>query len=65
MSVFSARALSLVEQIEVNPSDSGLEEELDALRALWRSLDDSERASAAGAARALAEAQAGAAPPPP
>jgi ATP-dependent DNA helicase RecQ len=62
---FSTRALLLVDQIEANSSDSGLEEELDALRALWRSLEDSERAEAAGAARALAEARVSAAPPPP
>jgi ATP-dependent DNA helicase RecQ len=62
MNDFSTRARSLVEWIELNPSDPGLEQELDALRALWRSLPDAERASAAGAARALAEARAAAAP---
>ena len=36
-------------------------EELDSLRALWRSLPGAERAEALDAARALAEAQAGAA----
>jgi len=61
MSDFSVRARLLVEQIEANPSDAGLEEELDALRGLWRSLRESERAEAAEAARALAEAQRGAA----
>ena len=65
MSDFSTRALLLVEQIEANPSDSGLDEQLEALRVLWRSLEDSERAEAAGAARALAEARVRAAPPPP
>jgi len=64
VSDFSNRARVLVEHIEAHPSDPTLEEELDSLRALWRSLDASERAEAAGAARALAEAQAGAAPPP-
>ncbi len=44
MSDFSTRARSLVEHIELNPSDPGLEEELDALRGLWRSLDGGERA---------------------
>jgi ATP-dependent DNA helicase RecQ len=61
MSDFAARAHSLVELIELNPSDAGLEEELDSLRALWRSLGDSERAEAADAARELAEAREGAA----
>jgi ATP-dependent DNA helicase RecQ len=61
MSDFSVRARLLVEQIEANPSDAGLEGELDALRGLWRSLRESERAEAAEAARALAEAQRGAA----
>ncbi|MBV9944359.1 MAG: hypothetical protein JO262_19675, partial [Solirubrobacterales bacterium] len=61
MTDFSTRARSLVERIEANPSDPGLEEELVALRAVWRSLEGSERAEAAGEARALAEAQAGAA----
>jgi RecQ family ATP-dependent DNA helicase len=65
MSDFSTRALLLVEQMGANPSDSGLEEQLEALRVLWRSLEDSERAEAAGAARALAEARVRAAPPPP
>ena len=64
MSDFSTRARSLVEHIELNPSDPGLEEELDALRSLWRSLPQAQRAEAAGAAQALASAQAGAAPPP-
>ncbi len=61
MSDFSVRARLLVEQIEANPSDAGLEEELDALRGLWRSLREPERAAAADAARALAEAQRGSA----
>ena len=65
MTDFSNRAQVLVEHLSVNPSDPGLEEELDSLRALWRSLSASERAEAAGAARALAEAQADAAAPPP
>ncbi len=60
---FSARARSLAHRIEFDRSDPGLAEELDALRALWRSLPGAERAEAAVAARALAEAQAGTAPP--
>ncbi len=63
MSDFSTRARSLVEHIELNPSDPGLEEELDALRALWRALPEAERVEAAGPARALAAARAGAAQP--
>ena len=63
MSDFSTRTRALVEQIELNPSDPGLEAELDALRALWRSLPEAERAEAAGAARALARARTAAAPP--
>ncbi|HTX30788.1 MAG TPA: ATP-dependent DNA helicase RecQ [Solirubrobacteraceae bacterium] len=63
MTDFSARARLLVEQIELNPGDPGIEEELDSLRALWRSLPEADRAQAAGAARALAGAQAGAAAP--
>jgi ATP-dependent DNA helicase RecQ len=62
MSDFSIRARALVEHIGLNPSDPGLEEELDALRTLWRSLPDAERAEAAGAAGELATAQADAAP---
>jgi ATP-dependent DNA helicase RecQ len=58
MSDFSARARSLVHRIESNRSDPRLAEELDLLRAVWRSLPRVERAEAADAARALAEAQA-------
>jgi RecQ family ATP-dependent DNA helicase len=58
---FSTRARSLVDHIEANPSDPGLEEEFDALRAAWGSLEESERAEAVGEARALAEARSGAA----
>jgi ATP-dependent DNA helicase RecQ len=61
MSDFSTLARSLVEQIEMNPSDPGLEEELDALRARWRALSAAERVQADGAARALAAARAAAA----
>src|SRR5947209_6272759 len=64
MTDFSVRAGLLVQQIEANPSDAGLEEELGELRGLWRSLREPERAEAAEAARALAEAQRGAALPP-
>src|SRR5436309_13031564 len=65
MTDFSTRALTLVKQIETNPSDPGVEAEVDSLRTLWRSLGGSERADAAGAARALAEARGAAAPPRP
>jgi ATP-dependent DNA helicase RecQ len=58
MNDFSARAHSLVRRIESDRSDPGLVEELEALRALWRSLPGGERDEAAGAARALAAAQA-------
>src|SRR5437588_7278353 len=63
MSDFSTRTRALVEHIELNPSDPGLEEELDTLRALWRSLPEAERGEAADAARALARVQVAAAPP--
>ncbi len=63
MGDFSTRARALVEHIELNPSDPGLDEELDALRALWRSLPEAERAEAATASRALARARTAAAPP--
>ncbi len=63
MSDFSTRAHALVEHIALNPSDPRLDEELDALRAQWRSLPDAERREAAGAARALARARAVTAPP--
>ncbi len=59
---FSARAYSLARRVASNGSDPRLAEELEALRALWRSLPRAERAEAADAARALAEAQAGVAP---
>jgi ATP-dependent DNA helicase RecQ len=63
MNDFSTRARALVEHIELNPSDPWLEEELDALRALWRSLPEPERAEASGEAQALARARAAAASP--
>jgi ATP-dependent DNA helicase RecQ len=59
---FSTRARSLVRRIESDRSDPWVAEELDRLRALWRSLPRAERDQAADAARALAEAQASAAP---
>ena len=62
MNDFSARPMSLVDRIESDRSDPRLAGELEALRAAWRSLSPDERAAAADAARALAEAQAGAAP---
>src|ERR1700736_3261568 len=61
MSDFSARARSLVHRIESEGLDPRLAEDLDALRALWRSLSRAQRFEAADAARALAEAQGGAA----
>ena len=61
---FSPRAYSLASRLASNGSDSRLTLELDALRALWRSLPRTERVEAADAARALAEAQAGVAPSP-
>jgi ATP-dependent DNA helicase RecQ len=63
MDDFSARAHSLVDRVTVNKSDPQLRGELEALRAMWRSLSPSERLQAADAARALAEAQDRAAPP--
>ncbi|MGZ4250936.1 MAG: RecQ family ATP-dependent DNA helicase [Solirubrobacteraceae bacterium] len=59
MNDFSTRAHVLARRIEVNRSDPGVAEELEALRAVWRSLSGSERAEAADAATALAKAQAG------
>jgi ATP-dependent DNA helicase RecQ len=64
MNDFSTRASAVVHRIESNPSDPGIARELDALRALWRSLARVERAEAADAARALAGAQRAAAPRP-
>ena len=61
MNDFSARARSLVHRIESKGLDPRLAEDLDALRALWRSLPRAERVEAGDAARALAEAQGGAA----
>jgi ATP-dependent DNA helicase RecQ len=61
MNDFSPRAFSLVRRLKSNGSDPRLAEELDALRALWRSLPRAERVEAADAARALAEVQGGAA----
>ncbi len=63
MADFITRARSLAQQIEVNPTDSWVEEELEALRVVWRSLPDRDRHQAAEAARALAAAQATVAPP--
>jgi RecQ family ATP-dependent DNA helicase len=59
MNDFSARARSLVHRIESKGLDPRLAEDLDALRALWRSLPRAERVEAGDAARALAEAQGG------
>jgi ATP-dependent DNA helicase RecQ len=65
MNDFSVRARSLVHRIDSNRSATGVAEELETLRALWRSLSRVERAEAAVAARELAEAQVRVAPPPP
>jgi ATP-dependent DNA helicase RecQ len=54
VSDFSSRAQALVERIEADPLDPGVENELDTLRLVWRSLPESERALGADAARALA-----------
>jgi ATP-dependent DNA helicase RecQ len=62
VSDFSARATALLPQIESDRSDPGVAAELQALRELWRSLPEAERAQAAQFASALAAAQA---PPPP
>jgi len=57
MNEFSARARSLVERIEADRPDPQMAEELETLRAMWRSMPRAEQAEAADAARALAEAQ--------
>jgi ATP-dependent DNA helicase RecQ len=64
MSEFTVRAESLVDRITSAPSDPDVHEELEALRALWRTLSENERAEAAGAAQAIATARAATAPPP-
>ncbi len=64
MNEFSVRARSLVDRIESERPDPRLAEELEVLRAVWRSLPPAERLEAADSARALAEAQRRAAPPP-
>jgi hypothetical protein len=58
MSGFSDRAMTLLPRIETDRFDPRVAEELQALRALWRSLSPTERAEAAPAASALAAAQA-------
>ena len=58
MNDFSVRALALLPSIEADRSDPRVVSELQALRSLWRSLSDWERADAAPAASALAAAQA-------
>jgi ATP-dependent DNA helicase RecQ len=64
MNDFSTRALALLPQIGADGSGAAVVRELESLRARWRSMSDSERAHAAGAARALADAQAAVTPPP-
>jgi ATP-dependent DNA helicase RecQ len=61
MSDFADRAQTVIDRIASDPANPALEWELDALRGLWRALSAPERAEAADAARALAEAQANAA----
>jgi ATP-dependent DNA helicase RecQ len=61
MDDFTGRAMALLPQIQADRSDPGTLAELQALRGLWRSLSDTERAEAAWVASALAAAQA---PPP-
>jgi ATP-dependent DNA helicase RecQ len=58
MTTFSDRALTLLPEFEADRSDSHVITEMEALRALWRTLSDSERAEAAPIAAALAAAQA-------
>ncbi|MGA2009194.1 MAG: ATP-dependent DNA helicase RecQ [Solirubrobacteraceae bacterium] len=58
MDDFSVRALALARRLEIDPSDPGLAQELETLRGMWRSLAADQRKAAAGAARALAQAQA-------
>ena len=65
MSEFTVRAESLVERITSEPSDPGVQQELEALRTLWRTLSEAERADAADAARAIAQARAPATAPSP
>ena len=65
MSEFTVRAESLVERITTEPSDPGVQQELEALRTLWRTLSEAERADAADAARAIAQARAPATAPSP
>ena len=63
MSEFTVRADSLVARIESGPADAELDRELEALRELWRTLTEDERAEAAGAAQAIARARAAVPPP--
>ena len=46
MSEFTVRADSLVARIESGPADAELDHELEALRELWRTLSEDERAQA-------------------
>ena len=57
---FDQRAHALAGRIASAGLDDDVIEELERLRSLWRALSDSQRAEAAAAARALAEAQASA-----
>jgi ATP-dependent DNA helicase RecQ len=62
VTTFTARATDLLPRLHADRTSSEVASELQALRALWRSLSDDERAQAAPLAEALAAAQA---PPPP
>ena len=55
---FDARAQAIADLIDQNGLDDKVIDALEDLRAQWRTLSSGERAAAAGAARALADAQA-------
>jgi ATP-dependent DNA helicase RecQ len=63
VSDFSTEAMALLPRIRPGRSDPQVAAELERLRALWRSMSETERAAGAAAARALAAARA--APPAP
>ncbi|MGH2856465.1 MAG: RecQ family ATP-dependent DNA helicase, partial [Solirubrobacteraceae bacterium] len=57
---FDSRAHALIRRMGSSGLDDGVIAELEELRGLWRGLSTPDRAQAVGAARALAQAQAGA-----
>ena len=60
MHAFSARAAALLPRLSAaDRTDPAIAAELDALRALWRSMSEAERAEGTTAAQALAAAQGG------